>query len=129
MKGGVGGVDEEVIHIDDEPSFGNHVTEGVIHEALEGCGGIGEPEEHHGWFEEPFMGDEGGFPLMSIFDPHIVVSPSNIEFGEDLSVSQLIYEVGDEGEGVGVTDGMFVDVSIVLAGAESSILLLNEEEG
>ena len=31
--------------------------------------------------------------------------------------------------GVGVADGVFIDVSVVLAGAESSVLLFDEEEG
>ena len=87
MEGGVGGVDEEIIHIDDEPSFGNHVAEGVIHELLKGSRGVGEPEEHHGRFEESFVGDKGCFPLMTVFDPYVVVPPPNVEFSEDLGIS------------------------------------------
>ena len=102
--------------------------EGVVHESLEGHGGVGESEEHHGWFEEPLVGDEGGFPLVSILDSYIVVSPSNIEFGEDLGVSQLIYEIRDEGEWVGVADGVFIDIAVVLAWAKSAVLFFNEEE-
>ena len=128
MEGGVGGVDEKIVHVDNEPSFGNYIAEGVVHESLKGCGGVGESEEHHGGFEEPLMGDEGGFPLVSVFDPYIVVSPPNIEFGEDLSVLQFIYEVGDERKGVGVADGVFVDVAVILARAESSVFLFDEEE-
>ena len=128
VEGSVGGVDEKIIHVDNEPSFSNHIAEGVVHEPLEGCGGVGESEEHHGRFEESLMGDEGGFPLVSVFDSYIVISPPNIEFGEDLSVSQFIYEVRDERKGVGVADGVFIDVAVVLARAESSILLFDEEE-
>ena len=129
VEGGVRGIDEKVVHVDYEPSFGDHIAEGVVHEPLEGCGGISESEEHHGRFEEPLMGDEGGLPLVSILDSYIVISPSNIELGEDLSISQFIYEVGDERKGIGVTDGVFVDIAIILAGAESSVLLFDEEEG
>ena len=86
MEGGVGRIDEEIIHIDDEPSFSNHIAKGVVHETLEGSGGIGESKEHHGWFKESLVGNEGGFPLVSVFDPYIVVSPPNIEFGEDLDI-------------------------------------------
>ena len=87
MEGSVGGVDEEIIHIDDEPSFGNHVAEGVVHESLKGSGGVGESEEHYCGFEKPLMGDEGGFPLVTVFDPYIVVSPPDVELGKDLGVS------------------------------------------
>ena len=129
VNGGVRGEDEEVIHVDNEPSFGDHIAEGVIHESLERGGGVGEAEEHDGGFEEPLMGDEGGFPLVSVLDTDIVVSPSYIEFGENLGVPEFIDEVGDEGEGIGVTNGMFVKVSVVLAGAKSAILLFDKEEG
>ena len=95
---------------------------------LEGGGGVGESKEHHGRFKEPLMGDEGSFSLVSVFDSYIVISPPDIKFGEDFSVSQFIYEVGDERKGVGVADGMFVDVAVILAGAKSSILLFDEEE-
>ena len=37
---GVRGCNEEVIHVDDEPSFSDHVPEGVIHESLECDGGV-----------------------------------------------------------------------------------------
>jgi len=95
MGGGVGGEDKEVVHVDDEPSFRDHISEGVVHESLEGGGGVGETKEHDSGFEEAFMGDEGGFPLVSIFDADIVVAPSNIELGEDFGISEFINEVRD----------------------------------
>ena len=36
----VWGRDEEVIHVDDKPSFSDHVPERIIHESLEGGGGV-----------------------------------------------------------------------------------------
>ena len=55
---------EKVVHINDKPSFCDHVSEGVVHELLESRWGVGEFKEHHGWFEEAFVCDEGGFPLV-----------------------------------------------------------------
>ena len=76
------GENKEVIHVYDEPFFGNHVLEGVVHESLE-CGwGVGKPKEHNGWFKESFVSDEGGFPFVAIFDPDVVVAPSDIELSE-----------------------------------------------
>ena len=76
------------------------------------------------------MGDEGRFPLVSISDVDIVVSPSDVKFGEDL-VFHLINEILDQWEGVGVFDVVGVDVSVILAWSEGvrSILFINEEEG
>ena len=51
VEGSVGGIDEEIIHADDEPSFSDHITEEVIHEPLKGGGRVGEPEEHDCVFE------------------------------------------------------------------------------
>ena len=75
------------------------------------------------------MGDEGCLPLVAVFDTDIVVSPTNIELSEVASVFQLVHKVGDKGEGIGVAGGVFVEVSIVLAGVELSILLFDKEEG
>ena len=74
------------------------------------------------------MSDECCFPLVAVFDADVVVSPVNVEFGEVASVFQLVHEVGDKGKGVGVTGGVFVEVMVVLAGAEFSILLFDKEE-
>ena len=32
------------MYIDDEPTFGNHVTEGVVHESLKGSGELVSPK-------------------------------------------------------------------------------------
>ena len=42
---------EEIIHVDDKPSFSNHVMKGVIYEALECGGGVVETKEHDSGFE------------------------------------------------------------------------------
>ena len=83
MDGCVRGVNEEVVHVNDKPSFSDHIAKRVIHEVLESGGGIGETKEHHCQFEESFMGDEGSLPLMSVFDSDIIVSPLDVELGED----------------------------------------------
>ena len=51
MEGSIGRVDKEVIHVDDEPSFSDHITERVVHKSLEGSGRVGEPEKHDCGFE------------------------------------------------------------------------------
>ena len=82
----VRGGDKEVVHIDNEPSFSDHVSERVIYEPLEHSGGVAETKEHDRWFEESLVGDEGCLPLVTILDTDIIVSPSNIEFGKVASI-------------------------------------------
>ena len=93
---GVGGGDEEVIHIDDKPSFSDHVSERVVHELLECGGGVAKTKEHDCGFEKSFVGDEGSLPLVAVLDSKIVVPPTNIELGEVASIFQLVHKVGDE---------------------------------
>ena len=128
MGGRIRGVNEKVVHVDDKPSFHDHIAKRVIHEMLEGGRGIGETKEHHHRFEEPFMGDEGSFPLMSIFDSGIIVSPSDIKLGEDFCPLKFIDEVGNEGKRVCITNSVFIDVVIVLTGSEATVLLFDKEE-
>ena len=128
MSGSVRGVDKKVIHVDNEPSFSDHIVKGVVHESLEGGGGVGEAEEYYSWFKEFLMGNESSFPLMSILDSDIVISPMDIKFDEDLCPLEFINEVRNEWKGVCITDCMFVNIVVILTGMEATILLLNKEE-
>ena len=124
VKGG----DKKVIHADDQPSFSDHVSEGVIHELLECGGGVAKTKEHDSWFEESFVGDEGRLPLVTVFDVDIVVPPSDVKLDEVASIFQLVHKVGDERKGVGIMGDVFIQVSVVLTGAEFSILFFDKEE-
>ena len=129
MGCGVRGGDEEIIHIDNKPSFGDHVSEGVVHKPLKCSGGVAEAKEHNRGFKEFIVSDESCLPLVTIFDVDVVIPPMNIKVSEVVGVFQLVHKVGDEREGVGIMGGVCVEVSVVLAGVEFTILLLNKEEG
>ena len=51
MSGLVRGEDEEIIHVDDKPSFSNHVLEEVIHETLECDRRVVEAKKHDSRFK------------------------------------------------------------------------------
>ena len=80
------GEDKEVVHVNDEPSFHNHIPEGVRHELLKGGRGIGHAKEHDSGFIESSVSDEGIFPLVAFLYSDIVISPLYIKLGEDLGV-------------------------------------------
>ena len=126
--GFVRGEDEEVIHVDDKPSLGDHISEGVVHESLECSRGVVKTEEHDCGFKELLVGDESHLPLVSIFDANIVVSPSNVKLGKVPGIFEFVNKVRDEGEGVCVVDGMLVQIAVILAGVEFPVLLFDEEE-
>ena len=50
-------IDKEVVHVNDEPSFCDHIPEGIRHKSLKGGGRIGHAEEHDGGFIESSVGD------------------------------------------------------------------------
>ena len=110
------------------PSTIISLNELFICKMLEDGRGVGETKEHDCRFKEAFVGDQGSLPLVSVFDMNIVISPLYIKFGENPDIS-FINEIGDKGKGIGVVNGVFIEVLIVLAGVEVSILLFDKEEG
>ena len=54
----------------------------MIHESLESGWSIAKAEEHNRRFEQAKRGDEGYLPLVQFLDANVVVSPSNVKFGE-----------------------------------------------
>ena len=95
---------------------------------MKGGWGVGHAEEHDGRFIKSSVGDEGGFPLVAFLNSDIVISPLYIKLGEDLGIFKFVDEVGNQGEGVCISDSMVVEVSVILARSEASVLFLDEEE-
>ena len=110
------GVDSHVIHVDLKPLLWKHICEDVVHAGLEGGGSIAEPKEHESGFKESHGGDESGLPLIFFSDANVVISPMNVEFGEQGGFFHVINELGDQGERIGVSDSVGVQVVVVLAG-------------
>ena len=125
----VGGGDKEIVHIDNEPAFSNHVSEQVIHEPLEYNGRVTKAEEHDCGFKESFVCDKDHFPLMAVFDTDVVVSSTNIKLDKVVSIFQLVHKVRNEREEVDIMSGVFIEVPVVLTRAKFAVFLLDKEEG
>ena len=108
------GVDSHVVHVDLKPLLRKHICEDMVHESLEGGGSIAEPKEHG--FKESHGGDESGLPLIFLSDANVVISPTNVEFGEQGGFFHVIDEFGDQRERIGIPDGVGVQVAVVLTG-------------
>ena len=122
------GVYPQVVHIDLEPPFGNHISENVVHERLKSRRSVAEPKKHYGGFKETKRGDERRFPLIFLSDADIVITPSNIEFGEQCGVLHVINQLRDEGERIPVVNSVGVEISIILTRSQGSVLLGYEEK-
>ncbi|KAF8232114.1 hypothetical protein L208DRAFT_1273623, partial [Tricholoma matsutake] len=72
---------QDVIHVNHEPSFSDHVAEYLVHHCLEGRRWrTGQLTHPHCWLKQPPVHFEGCFPLISILDSDVVISPSDVQF-------------------------------------------------
>ena len=83
MQGNViRGVDQDVIHIDRNVSFINKFVKEEVHHGLEGGWGVCQAEKHDHWFKKAAVRLKGRFPLVSIVNAYIVVSPPDVQLCE-----------------------------------------------
>ena len=103
---GITSMDTEIIHIDLEPSFSDHVWENMVHKGLK-CGrSIAEAKEYDCEFIKTKGCDECCFPLVWFLDPNIVIPLVNVKLSEVDRVLHIIDEFGDERELIGIVDIM-----------------------
>ena len=121
-------MDPQVVHVNFEPMFGNHVSKNMIHERLKSRRSIAEAKEHYSGFKEAKRSDEHRFPLVFLPDANVVIAPSHIKLGEQYRVLHIINQLRDEGERILIADGVGVEILIVLAWSQGSILLGHEEK-
>jgi len=128
---GLAAKDEDIVHVDDHNSFVYEFSEDVIHHHLECFQTVSETKEHELGFEQASVHLKVGFPLISLLDPYIVVSPSDIQLGEviHLGFGHFVEDIRDQGQEVSVLHGHHIELLIILDNAEASIFLLDEEDG
>ena len=114
----------QVVHIDLEPSFGNHIGKNMIHECLKSRRGVAEPKEHYSWFKEAKRSDECHFPLVFLPNANVVIAPSNIKLGEQCRVLHIIDQLRDEGERISVVNSVESFISLINSGMRGGGYLL-----
>ena len=82
------GVNEDIIHIAYHLTVVDELMEDIIHHCLECCRGVTQSEKHDGWFKQPLVSSECGLPLVIFLDLHVIESPVEIEYGEELGVTE-----------------------------------------
>ena len=95
------GVYQDIVHIDCHVPFIDEVLEDVIHHGLEGGQAVGEAEEHDQGFKEAPICLEGSFRLISLFDSHIIVSPTSSSFIKYLALESEIWLIMSSTRGSG----------------------------
>ena len=84
------GVYQDVVHVNSYMTLVNEIFEDVIHYRMEGSRAVGEAKEHDQGFEEASICLEGGLPLVSLFDPYIVISHRTSSFVKYLALESEI---------------------------------------
>ena len=120
-------VDEDVIEVDNDTDI-EKVAEDVVHETLEGCGGIGKSEGHHQPFKQAIANVEGSLPFFTFCDANKVVSVMKVDFGVGAGFPWGVEEVRDEGKGISVFLGNLVEPAVVHAQSEASIFFPHKED-
>jgi len=121
-------MDQHVIHIDDQPSFRYHILENEVHKRLKSRRTVAKAEEHDERLEEAEGRDERRLPGVFSLDPDIVIPPTDIHLCKVLGSLELIHQVANKWERIGILDGVLVEISVILAGAKITVLLRDEEE-
>ncbi|KAG5352296.1 hypothetical protein C0989_002898 [Termitomyces sp. Mn162] len=96
------GVDEDVVEVYTHYVLHKEVPEDVVHHSLKDGRAVGESEEYNEWLKQSLVGLEGGLPLVSFLDMHIVVAPLNIQFSEVSCTLEVVSKLGDEGKRVAI---------------------------
>jgi hypothetical protein len=84
-------------------------TKDMIHEALEGGGGITQAKGPDQNLIVALMSSKGSLGNICLFHMYFVVARRKIQFSEELGATQFIQEVINDRNGEFVFDGKFVE--------------------
>lgn len=99
-------MNSEVIHIDFEPVFCNHISKNVIREGLEGGRSIAKVTEYDCGFEESEKNNKSHFLLVQFLNLNIIISPVYVKVDESSGILHIINEFGDKRKRVCVADSV-----------------------
>jgi hypothetical protein len=71
-------VNEDIVHINGDVAFVDQIAKYEIHHGLKCGGSIREAEEHDHGLEKAAIRLEGGFPLITISNAYVVISPPDV---------------------------------------------------
>ncbi|KZT56496.1 hypothetical protein CALCODRAFT_421219, partial [Calocera cornea HHB12733] len=67
---------KDLEHLSHSSTLIDEFAKDVVHHGLEGAGAVDQAEKHHERFEQAAICSKCCLPLISLFDPDIVVTPS-----------------------------------------------------
>jgi hypothetical protein len=95
----------------------------MIHEALEGGGGITQDKGHDQKLIVALMSSKGSLGNICLFHTYLVVAWTKIQFSEELGATQFIKEVINDRNGEFLFDGKFVEGTKVKKHSQRTLFL------
>jgi hypothetical protein len=80
-------------------------VEDMVHEALEGGGGITQAKGHDQKIIVALMNEKGLLENVGLFHAYLVIARAKIKFGKELGATQFIQKVINDRNGKFVFDG------------------------
>jgi hypothetical protein len=100
----------------------------MIHEALEGGGGITQAKGHDQKLIVALMSSKGSLGNIYLFHTYLVVAQMKIQFSEELGATQFIQEVINDRNGEFVFDGKFVEGTEVRTHSPRTFFLQDHDQ-
>jgi len=82
------GVDKDIVHIAYGLTIVDEISEDIVHHHLEHHRGVTQSKEHDSWLKQSLVSSECSLPLIPFLDLHVVESPLEIKYSEELSVTE-----------------------------------------
>ena len=103
-------------------------TEDMIHEALEGGGGITQVKGHDQKLIVALMSAKGHLGNVYLFHTYIVIAQAKIKFSKELGATQFIQEVINDMNGKFVFNGQFVEGTKVRTHSPRTFFLQDHDD-
>ena len=82
-------IDQNVIQVDNDKDV-QFLGKDFVNVTLEASWSVGEAEGHDLIFKVAIPGAERGFPLVTLFNSHLMIGTSEIQLGKPLSTTQPV---------------------------------------
>jgi hypothetical protein len=87
--------------------------EDVVHQSLEGSGGVGEAEGHDGVFEVTVARPKCRLVDVLLMDTNLMIAVTKVDFGEHSGTVKAVEKLVHAGEGIRILDRGVIDGAVV----------------
>ena len=105
---------KDVVKVNNEVVLINEVGKDGVHKGLEGSRGVTKAKGHDKGFKEAEFTFEGSFPFVTFLDTNVVITPSNIKFGEIARALEFVDKFWDQRKRCSIFNSNIVQIAVIL---------------